>query len=306
MMTADNGALEPCSICLELTVEWLARRGSCCGELTCRPCRATLEKTPVPGGSGRMQSESCPVCRQSLPRTQAELVKRLRERAALGHAGAQAELGEAMVRGHLGLRVDEAAGVELLESAAVQSYAESLYRLAQKKVVVESSVPQIDVDAALVLFRRAAAQGHLQAMCSLGIALRNDAGTPAAHAEVVTLARHVIDAYTGSHNSNWFVALACYDLGVATAQGKGVAQNNEEALWWWRRSAKGGCDYAAADLTRLDGNFCHAPSCTAKSNGKPFMRCARCKCAHYCSAECQAAHWPGHKKTCKRLAAMPR
>ena len=97
MMTADNGALEPCSICLELTVEWLARRGSCCGELTCRPCRATLEKTPVPGGSGRMQSESCPVCRQSLPRTQAELVKRLRERAALGHAGAQAELGEAMV-----------------------------------------------------------------------------------------------------------------------------------------------------------------------------------------------------------------
>jgi len=37
-----------------------------------------------------------------------------------------------------------------------------------------------------------------------------------------------------------------------------------------------------------------------KSGGK---RCGTCKTAYYCSAECQIAHWPTHKNTCKAPAA---
>jgi hypothetical protein len=61
-------------------------------------------------------------------------------------------------------------------------------------------------------------------------------------------------------------------------------------------------------MAKFEGGACHAPECTAEPNGKPFMRCARCKyvckCAYYCSAECQTAHWPGHRETCKHIIAM--
>lgn len=122
----------------------------------------------------------------------------------------------------------------------------------------------------------------------------------------MALWRRVIGAYTGSPscNVNKTVAESCFKLAGANLAGDGVAKNTAEAFWWYRRAAKSGQARAATQLN-LEGSICHAPSsCTAKPTGEPFVRCTRCKCAYYYSAECQNAHYKGHRKTCKRLADM--
>ncbi|KAF8991243.1 hypothetical protein BDQ17DRAFT_1371028 [Cyathus striatus] len=43
----------------------------------------------------------------------------------------------------------------------------------------------------------------------------------------------------------------------------------------------------------------------AVGKGKMFDQCSRCKLAHYCSKECQHAHWPTHKKICQPAQGGP-
>ena len=62
-------------------------------------------------------------------------------------------------------------------------------------------------------------------------------------------------------------------------------------------------DWAPGGGTAL-GSFAAKTVCAGC--GKEFistMLCSRCKLARYCGAECQKAHWPGHKKAC--FAAAP-
>jgi len=34
-----------------------------------------------------------------------------------------------------------------------------------------------------------------------------------------------------------------------------------------------------------------------------IMHCTRCRCAYYCSRDCQVADWPNHKDSCRRTVA---
>lgn len=36
------------------------------------------------------------------------------------------------------------------------------------------------------------------------------------------------------------------------------------------------------------------------------QRCSKCSCIIYCGKDCQMAHWPFHKQTCKNLKAIPK
>lgn len=58
---------------------------------------------------------------------------------------------------------------------------------------------------------------------------------------------------------------------------------------------------AAARLRQPPPRVCSAPGC-GTTEGR-LNRCGACGTVRYCSAACQAAHWPAHRKLCKRSAA---
>jgi len=62
--------------------------------------------------------------------------------------------------------------------------------------------------------------------------------------------------------------------------------------------------YDKAELTEVEAVLKPARKCdVCRSLGaKP---CPRCKCAFYCSAECQKSAWKKHKKTCKAPTSPP-
>jgi ankyrin repeat protein len=57
------------------------------------------------------------------------------------------------------------------------------------------------------------------------------------------------------------------------------------------RQAEGGMDHAMSERT------CHVCSIRGKL-GSVVKLCTRCRTVAYCSAKCQKAHWPQHKKEC--------
>ena len=51
---------------------------------------------------------------------------------------------------------------------------------------------------------------------------------------------------------------------------------------------------------------CGRPACdvSGQDSSVRMKRCVRCRRTYYCSKECQAEHWPEHKKQCRRAAAQ--
>jgi len=46
------------------------------------------------------------------------------------------------------------------------------------------------------------------------------------------------------------------------------------------------------------------PKCEASGKGGDDLKgCTACKLVKYCDASCQRAHWPKHKKECKKRAS---
>ena len=68
-------------------------------------------------------------------------------------------------------------------------------------------------------------------------------------------------------------------------------------------------DLLMANLHVTDNNgFICCSLCNAPSNIMPdgLFRCRGCKCAYYCSNECQSAHWlqGNHRSLCKRIRLL--
>lgn len=57
------------------------------------------------------------------------------------------------------------------------------------------------------------------------------------------------------------------------------------------------------DIEVIKGT-CFTCGAESKSDGKALMKCAACKVAEYCSAECQKADWKAHKGICKQLEEL--
>ena len=43
---------------------------------------------------------------------------------------------------------------------------------------------------------------------------------------------------------------------------------------------------------------CSGCGAAKRPDGKPLLRCGKCKTAQYCSKECQVNMWPTHKAEC--------
>ena len=46
--------------------------------------------------------------------------------------------------------------------------------------------------------------------------------------------------------------------------------------------------------------------CFQPMSSEQLKLCSRCQMAAYCCKECQASHWPTHKKECQKLSANER
>eukprot|EP00747_Dinoflagellata_sp_TGD_P196394 gnl/TRDRNA2_/TRDRNA2_66392_c0_seq1.p1 gnl/TRDRNA2_/TRDRNA2_66392_c0~~gnl/TRDRNA2_/TRDRNA2_66392_c0_seq1.p1 ORF type:complete len:278 (+),score=31.73 gnl/TRDRNA2_/TRDRNA2_66392_c0_seq1:2-835(+) len=44
--------------------------------------------------------------------------------------------------------------------------------------------------------------------------------------------------------------------------------------------------------------------CPSSDDGSDLTHCSTCKVAHYCSKQCQKAHWHAHKRNCNALAKL--
>ncbi|CAH1797897.1 unnamed protein product [Owenia fusiformis] len=58
----------------------------------------------------------------------------------------------------------------------------------------------------------------------------------------------------------------------------------------------------------IKSRLCANTNCTFQSKdpeevlrAPPGKRCSKCKMVRYCTSDCQAAHWPKHKLTCKKI-----
>jgi len=182
-----------------------------------------------------------------------------------------------------------------------------------------------DLVAAAKWFRKAAAQEHVRAQCSLGVCYTAGEGVEQNH----NLAATWWEKAAKNGNPQ---AQGC--LGCLYNEGKGVEQNDALAVTWWEKAAVKGCAFAQYNLgaayTEGGSGLCKNVHCAkiymmaaAKQGDVDAIEallllraCAACgtpdasracqgcmsvtgiSTARYCSPQCQTAHWKTHKADC--------
>jgi TPR repeat protein len=282
-----------CTICLDPTVPWLASRGSCCGELTCIPCRDIMKEK----GHG----DRCAVCRQPTP-TSAKSYEHLRERAVRGHGWALALLGERTQSGRPGLPKDPVEAARLFHLAVEKGEVNALGKLAFA-YAMGIGVPK-NHERAIPLFRRAIALGEPRAIIMFAELLILS-GEPAAHDDAVKLVELVVAAYDGCADgctANRLVPVAQSLLADAFMRNAHYTDNAVIGAWWCQAATASGSADAQHNMNIIAAT---CSNCAAKAPaGAPFAQCSGCKCAFYCGRECQRSAYKAHKPACKRVKAM--
>ena len=148
-------------------------------------------------------------------------------------------------------------------------------------------------EMARLWYEKAAEQGHGGAQCMLArMHLYGEGGLPVSKEKARLLYEKAAEQglHQGQHN-----------LGVMHYLGQGgLPVSKEKALLWLKRAAEQGYEDAT---TLIDTDFKN--KCFSCGKTGAMKCCSRCKCAYYCSQECQAAAWKsGHKATCKQIRRM--
>ncbi|KAJ1456774.1 hypothetical protein M885DRAFT_615939 [Pelagophyceae sp. CCMP2097] len=220
-----------CVICLDLLpIEADQQRFySCCCKRLCTEClNKCLE-----------YDERCPLCREPVPKSAADVVSRLQKRVDEGNADAQVMLGDAYHEGGLGLKKSVKRALPLYEASAAQGNFRGQMQLALSYIL--GSGVKINLKTAAQWYRRAADQGYPVAQSYLGDMFYHGEGVAQSNEEALKWYR--LAAAQGN-------ADALYTLGVYLATGRGVPRDYEEALRCFKRAAAQGLEAA----TRLSAD----------------------------------------------------
>ncbi len=157
---------------------------------------------------------------------------------------ARAEKGDARAANALGwlyaipseVKNDQEA-VRWLRKAADQGHAEAMTRLAQ--MYANGQGLNKDEAEAARWYRKAADQNYSDAILSLGVLYEGGRGVPRDEAEAARLYRKA----AGQGNAN-----AMHNLGLLYAAGRGVPQDDAQAVDWYRKAADEGVAVSISNL----------------------------------------------------------
>ena len=191
-----------CCICLDE----LPNDSSTLVRFTCcgKTCHSVCQKNVSKSTMPDELKYRCHQCRKPAPKNVKEQIERLREWLDKGTAWAQKMMGHWYRDGNCGLKQSYVMAAMLFEKAVAQGHPEAMYDLA-RLYEIGRGVEQ-SFEKTVELYTMAAEQGNVNAMCGLG---------------------------------------AMY------LQGKGVAQSNELARDWLTKAAKQGQEENVIDLLRL-------------------------------------------------------
>jgi TPR repeat protein len=162
-----------------------------------------------------------------------------RESGALGHVGAQNQLGLCFASGQ-GMPKDEVEAYNWFRRAAEGGNAVGQYNLAQA-FAAGSGIAR-HYESAVHWAKKSAEQGYPKGLCRLGLFYRDGEGVAADPGESVKLFHQGADK-----GDAWCMAL----LAEAYENGKGVGKDTRQARLWYQRAAAKGYEPARARLKAL-------------------------------------------------------
>ena len=317
----EEEELDICSICLETLPRWPSlniqfTRFTCCGKGMHDACHKELRKSS--------RSRNCPMCRGPAPASDKAAHKQALRWAKKGKAWAILVVGCNFQEGR-GVAVSKRMARLWYEKAAKEGHPQAQFTLGVMHANGECGLPK-PRETARLWYEKAAEQGHSDAQCNLGLMhAQGDGGLPVSKEKAHLWYKMAAEL---GHPA------AQYNLGVMHEYAIGkIPMSKEKARLWYEKAAGQGYIAAQRYLASLHSKgggdlpvsmelafFWMARACdqgdkqstvtleAAKSKcfscGKigKLDRCPKCKCAYYCSRDCQAVAWKsGHKAACKQI-----
>jgi TPR repeat protein len=157
---------EECSICMQVlpSNENLQAYAACCGKTLCCGCNFQHQMKSKKRATER---QTCAFCREPMPRSDEEILVRLRKRADQMDRNALCNLAMKYGRGMNGVSVNRAKCIELLRQSAGLGYYPAQYNLGAFHKRGEMGLHQDDEEA-LKYFTEAAEGGDVESQYTLG------------------------------------------------------------------------------------------------------------------------------------------
>ena len=151
---------EECPICMRVLplLEKLSMYYACCGKTLCGGCDVQHKM--------KQGEQTCAFCRTAAPRTDEEVLARIRKRVELNDPQAMLNLAMHNGRGELGLPVDQAKCIDLLRQCAGLGYPPALFSLGNFHETGEMGLERNNEEA-LKYYEKAAEEGDVYARHNL-------------------------------------------------------------------------------------------------------------------------------------------